>query len=151
LAGFELKNTKIKRPMIVGIEAIDTRIDTTEYGFCGPNTMYNNSTYDYTNYGKTMGAEIDTEGTSLSIYIRSQIFENININFATKSVVINDYNWSGHRLSSKRQSGLINSLGVSWKKNNINFNGSIYNQGINLDKADIKSGHGFSFSTSIIF
>jgi hypothetical protein len=151
LAGFELKNTKIKRPMIVAIEAIDTRIDTTKYGFCGPNTMYNNSTYDYTNYGKTMGAAIDTEGTSLSIYIRSQIFENININFATKSVAINDYNWSGHRLSSKRQLGLINSLGVSWVKNNINFNGSIYNQGINLDKAYIKSGYGFSFSTSIIF
>ncbi|MDB9740082.1 capsule assembly Wzi family protein [Amylibacter sp.] len=151
LAGFEWKNTKIKHPTIVSIEAIDTRIDTTEHKFCGPNTMYNNSTYDYTNYGKTMGAAIDTEGTSLGIYISSKIFENININFATKSVVINDNNWSGHRLSSERQSGLINSLGVSWVKNNISFNGDIYNQGIDLDKADIKSGYGFGFSTSIIF
>jgi hypothetical protein len=151
LAGLEWKNTKIERPTIVGIEAIDTRIDTTKKGFCGPNTMYNNTTYKYTNFGKTMGASIDTEGTSLGIYIRSQILEDVNIEFSTKSVVINDNNWSGHRLSSKRQSGLINSLGVTWIRNNISLNGDIYNQGFNLDKADIKSGYGIGFSTSIIF
>ena len=73
LAGLEWTNTKIKYPTIIGIEAIDTRIDKTTNGYCGPNTMYNNNTYDYTNYGKTMGAAIDTEGTSLGLYIRSQI------------------------------------------------------------------------------
>jgi hypothetical protein len=57
-------------------------------------------TYSYTNYGKTMGAAIDTEGTSLALYVRSQISQKINIEFTTKSVVINDNNWSGHRLSS---------------------------------------------------
>ena len=45
------------------------------------------ATYDYTNYGKTMGAAIDTEGTSLGIYLRSQISQKINIEFSTKSVV----------------------------------------------------------------
>ena len=151
LAGLEWKHTKIKYPIIVGFETIDTRIDTTSRGYCGPNTMYNNSTYDYTNYGKTMGAAIDTEGTSLGLYVRSQISEKINIEFATKSIVINDNNWSGHRLSTKRQPGFINSLGVSWVKNNISFNGDIYNQGFNLDKANIKSGYGVSFSSSILF
>ena len=151
MAGLEWTNTKIKYPIIVDVEVIDTRVDKTTYGNCGPNTMYNNSIYDYTNYGKVMGAAIDIEGTSVGIYLRSQMSQEINIEFATKSVVINDNNWSGHRLSSNRKSGLINSLGVSWVKNNISFNGNIYNQDFNLDKANIKSGYGVGISSSIIF
>jgi len=151
LAGLELINTKIKYPTIIGIELLDTRIDTTTHGHCGPNTMYKNNIYNYTNYGKTMGAAIDTEGTSLGLHVQSQISQKINIKFTTKSVVINDNNWSGHRLSSKRQSGLINSFGVSWITNNISFNGDIYNQGFSLDKGNIKSGYGFGFSSSISF
>ena len=151
LVGIEWTYKKIKYPTIVGIEATDTRIDTTEHGNCGPNTMYNNNTYDYINYGKTMGAAIDTEGTSLALSIRSQISQRINIEFKTKSAVINDNNWSGHRLSTKRQSGFISSLGVSLVKNNISFNGDIYYQGFNLDKANIKSGYGVGFSSSKIF
>jgi hypothetical protein len=151
MAGLEWLNTKIKYPTIVGIETIDTRINTTEHGYCGPNTMYNNNIYNYTNYGKTMGAAIDSEGTSLGLYIRSQISQKINIEFATKSVVINDNSWSEHRLSTKRQQGLINSLGVSWVNNNIKYTGNIYNQDFNLDKANIKNGHGISFSSSIAF
>jgi hypothetical protein len=151
LAGLEWMDTKIKYPTVITIETIDTRVDTTTNGNCGPNTMYNNSTYNYTNYGKSMGAAIDTEGTSLALYLRSQISQKINIEFSSKSIVINDNNWSGHRLSSKRQLGLINSLGVSWVKNNISFNGDIHYQGFNLDKANIKSGYGVGFSSSIIF
>ena len=33
----------------------------------------------------------------------------------------------------------------------INFSGNIYNQDLNLDKANIKSGYGFNFTTSIMF
>ncbi len=151
LAGIEWTNTKIKYPTIIGIEALDTRIDATTNGNCGPNTMYNNNTYDYTNYGKTIGAEIDTEGTSLGLYIRSQISQKINIEFATRSVVINDNTWSGHRLSSNRQSGFISFLNVSWVKNNISFDGGIYNQDFILEKANIKSGYGVGVSSSILF
>ena len=151
LTGLEWTNTKIKYPITVGIEAIDTRIDKTTNGYCGPNTMYNNNTYSYTNYGKNMGAAIDTEGTSLTLYVGSQISEKINIKFTTKSNVINDNNWSGHRLSSNRQSGFINSLSLSWNKNDVSFNGDIYNQGFNLDKANIKSGYGVGLSTKILF
>ena len=46
LAGLEWMNTKIKYPTIVGVETIDTRIKITSHDNCGPNTMYNNSTYD---------------------------------------------------------------------------------------------------------
>jgi len=98
-----------------------------------------------------MGAEIDTEGSSLSLFIRSQLSQEVTIEFSTESVTINDNNWTGHRLSSNRQSGLINSIGISWIKNNITFKGNIYNQSFNLDKADIKSGLGFGFSSSITF
>ena len=151
LAGLEWKNMKFKYPITLGIETIDTRINRTKNGYCGPNTMYNNGTYTYTNYGKTMGAAIDTEGTSKNLFIRSQISQNIKVKFETKSIVINDNNWSGHRLSSDRQSGFINSLGLSWTKDNIKFNGDIYSQDFNLDKANIKNGYGISFSSSIIF
>jgi hypothetical protein len=151
LSGFEWTNRETKYPTVVGIEAIDTRTYKTTNGNCGPNTMYNNNTYDYTNYGKTMGTAIDTEGTSYGIYVKTQLSQKINIEFATKSVVINDNNWSGHRLSSNRQSGFINSIGVSWVKDNISFNGDVYNQSFNLDKANIKRGYGFGFSSSILF
>jgi hypothetical protein len=151
LAGAEWSNIKIKYPTTVNIEAIDTRIKRTTAGNCGPNTMYNNSIYDYINYGYTMGAAIDTEGNSLELFGQSQISEKINIKYSTKLVTINDKGWAGHRLSSQRKSGFISSLGVSWVKNDISFNGSIYNQAFNLDKANIKSGYGVGFSSSIIF
>ena len=151
LAGIEWSMDKIKYPTIFGIETLDTRIDETTNGNCGPNTMYNNKTYDYTNYGDTMGATIDTEGTSLGLQVRSRISQKLNIKYVTKVVVINDNNWSGHRLSSKRQSGSVNSLGVSWNKDNIVLNGDVYYQGFTLDKANIKRGYGVAFHSSIVF
>ena len=151
LAGLEWTNTKIKYPTIVGIEAVDSRIDITKNGNCGANTMYNNTTYSYTNYGKTMGAAIDTEGTSLALYVRSQISQKVNIEFTTKSVVINDSNWSGHRLSPERQSGLISSFGMSWRKNNLVIDIDIYDQNFTLNKVNIKDGTGVGFTSSIKF
>ena len=151
LVGVELSNTKVMHPTTIGIEALDTRINTSTRGFCGPNSMYNNNTYDYTNYGKVLGTPIDTEGTSIGLYVQSQMSHKINIKFSSKSVVINDNNWSDHRLSSKRQSGLINSFGISWNENNISLNGDIYNQDFNLDKASIERGYGVRFSAAIKF
>jgi hypothetical protein len=151
LAGAEWTHKKNRYPSTVGIEIVDTRIDTTTNGNCGPNTMYNNHIYSYTNYGKTMGAGIDTEGSSLSLFIQSKLSQEVTIEFSTKLITINDNDWTDHRLSSKRQSGLINSMGISWIKNKIMFNGNIYNQSFNLDNADIKSGLGFGFSSSITF
>ena len=44
---------------------------------CGPNTMYNNGTYDYINYDTVLGVPIDTEGTSLEIFGQSQVNNNL--------------------------------------------------------------------------
>ena len=151
LAGLEYSNTNIKYPTILGIEYVDTRIKKTHNGNCGPNTMYNNNTYQYTNYGDTMGAPIDTEGTSLELFGKSQISQKINIEYSTKLLTVNDHNWSGHPLSSKREKGLVNSLGASWNKNNISLNGNIYHQSFELDNAKIRSGYGISFFSSITF
>jgi hypothetical protein len=151
LAGLEWSNAKIKYPSTVGIELIDTSTERSTHGYCGKNSIYNNNTYNYTNYGKVMGSEIDTQSTSFGLFLQSQISEKTNIKFTTKSVVINKDNWSHHRLSTKRQSGFINSLTASWSKDNINFNGDIFYQGFSLDKADIKSGYGVGFSSSIMF
>jgi hypothetical protein len=151
LAGFELSYDKIKYPTIIGIETLDTRTYTSEHGHCGPNTMFNNNTYKYTNYGKVMGAAIDTESNSYELFGQSQISQKLNIKYSTKFVSINDNDWARHRLSSKHQSGLVNSLGATWSTNNISFSGNIYNQGFNLDKVGIKSGYGASLSVSTIF
>jgi hypothetical protein len=151
LAGLEWSNTKTRYPITFGIEAIDTRIKTTTHGYCGPNTMYSNSTYNYTNYGNTMGTSIDTEGYSLELFGQSQISQKIDIKFSSKSVVINDASWSNHRLSSNRQSGLISSLGVNWKNNDLKFSGNIYFQDFILDNANIKDNYGIGFSSKIFF
>lgn len=151
LAGIEWKGTKNKYQTTVGVEAIDTRIATTSHGYCGPNTLYNNNTYQYTNYGDTMGAAIDTEGTSLELFGKTQLSQKINIEFSTKYLTINDNDWTGHRLSSNRETGLVNSLAISWNTNNLKFNVNIFNQDYTLDKASIKNSSGLGFSSSIIF
>jgi hypothetical protein len=151
MAGLELTASEMKFPTILTIEAVDTRVKKSTHGNCGANTMYNNGNYDYVNYDTVLGVPIDTEGTSLGLFMRSQISQKINIGFTTKSVTLNDKNWSRHRLSSKRQSGLIHSLNASWQKSNIKFNGSIHYQGINLDKASIKNKYGIGFFSSVNF
>jgi hypothetical protein len=151
LAGLEWSNTKIRYPTTIGIEGLDTRIKKTTNGNCGPNTMYNNSVYDYTNYGDTMGTAIDTEGNSIEFFGQSQVSKEINIEYSTKAITINNNNWSDHRLSSNRQSGYLSSIGISWSKNNINFNGNIFYQDFVLDKKNINNGYGIWLSSSVIF
>ena len=145
MAGFELTKTGVKFPTTVTIEAIDTRIKQSTHGYCGPNTMYNNGSYDYINYDNVLGVPIDTEGTSLELFGKSQISQKIFIEYSTKLLTINDKDWSGHRLSSKRKKGLINSVGISWDTKNLKFNVNIYNQDYTLDKTNIKSGSGLGF------
>jgi hypothetical protein len=151
LAGLEWKNARNEYPTAIGIELVDTRIKTTDHGYCGPNTMYNNSIYKYSNYETVMGASIDTEGKSLELFGQFQVSPKFTIQYSTKLVTINDKNWTNHRLSSNRQSGLINSLDVSWQTKNLNFNVHIFDHGIMLDKASLKDSSGIGFSSSIIF
>jgi len=141
----------MKFPTTISIEAIDTRVKSTEHGDCGSNTMYNNNTYDYINYDTVLGVPIDTEGTSLELFGQSQVNENLGINYSTKFLSINDKDYSQHRLSSKRSLGTISSLGVNWKKDGFNLGGSISYQDLILDKANISDGTIFSLFTSIKF
>ena len=88
------KHLKYKNKLLskIGFEYIDTRIDTTEHGYCGPQTAYNNTDYPYTNYGKSMGASIDSEGKQYSVWATTKISENTKINYSIKNITINDFN-----------------------------------------------------------
>ena len=84
MAGLEFTATKMKFPTTLTIEAVDTRVKRSTHGNCGPNTMYNNSVYDYINYDTVLGVPIDTEGTSLEFFGQSQLNNNLSINYSTK-------------------------------------------------------------------
>jgi hypothetical protein len=151
MAGLELSAPKMKFPTTLTIEAVDTRVKKSTHGNCGANTMYNNSTYDYINYDTVLGVPIDTEGTSLELFGQSQVNKNLDINYSTKFLSINDKDYSQHRLASKRSLGTITSLGIHWEKDGFDLRGSIGYQNIILDKANILNGTIFSLFTSVQF
>jgi hypothetical protein len=151
MLGLELSAPGMKFPTTLTLEANDTRVKKSTHGFCGPNTMYNNNTYDYINYNTVLGSPIDTEGASLELFGQSQVNKNLSINYSTKFLSINDKDYSQHRLSSKRSLGTITSLGVNWKKDGFNLGGSISYQDLILDKANISNETIFSLFTSVKF
>jgi len=142
LIGSEL-SLKSKLFTEIGVEYIDTRIDTTEHGYCGPQTAYSNIDYPYVNYDKTMGTSIDSEGKLYNVWATTEISKNTSIYYAIKNITINDFNSSNHRLSSTKKNGWLTSIGTSWKLNDLNINTNITYQDFHLDK--IKQKNGFSF------
>ena len=151
MAGLEVTAPEMKFPTTLTIEAIDTRVKKSTEGNCGPNTMYNNSVYDYINNDTTLGVPIDTEGTSLELFGQSQINKNTSINYSTKFLNINDKDYSSHRLSSKRSLGTLTSLGIYWEKDGFKLGGNITYQNIILDKANVSNGTIYSLFSSIKF
>jgi len=151
MAGLELTAPKMKFPTILTIEALDTRVKRSTHGNCGPNTMYNNGTYKYINYDTVLGAPIDTESTSLELFGQSQINKNLDINYSTKFVSINDKDYSEHRLSSKRSLGTITTLGIHWEKDGFDLGGRIGYQNMALDKANISNGTILNLYTTVEF
>jgi hypothetical protein len=151
MAGLELTAPEMKFLEILTIEAVDTRVKRTTNGNCGPNTMYNNGTYDYINYDTVLGVPIDTEGTYLELFGQSQVNKNLGINYSTKILSINDKDYSQNRLSSKRVSGTITSLGIFWEKDGFELGGNIGYQNFILDKANVSNGTIFSLFTSVKF
>jgi hypothetical protein len=151
MAGLELTAPKMKFPTTITFEAVDTRVSKTEHGYCGPNTMYNNSVYDYINHDTVLGVPIDTESTSLEIFGQSQVNKNLSINYSTKFLNINDKDYSHHRLSPKRSLGTITSLGINWEKDEYELGGNISYQNLTLDNANISNGTMFSLYTSVKF
>jgi hypothetical protein len=151
MVGLEFTAPEMKFPTTLSIEAVDTRVKKSSHGFCGANTMYNNGTYDYINDDTVLGVPIDTEGTSLELFGKSQINKNLDINYSTKFFNINDKDYSQHRLSSKRSLGTITSLGIYWKKDGFDLGGNISYQNMALDKANISNSTIFSLYTSVEF
>ncbi|MDA9032450.1 capsule assembly Wzi family protein [Amylibacter sp.] len=151
ISGIELSLPKIKFPTITTIELIDTRVPYSTNGNCGPNTMYNNSNYNYVNYDLVLGAPIDSEAISLEFFGKSQLNENLDFNYTIKLLTINDKDYLYNRLSTKRSSGSISALGISWKKNKISISGNVTRQNITLDKANISRGAVFSLTSSLVF
>ena len=151
MSGIELSLPNIKLPTITTIELIDTRVPLSTNGNCGQNTMYNNDSYDYVNYETVLGVPIDSEATSIEFVGKTKLNKNLNILYSTKLLTINDKAYSQNRISTKRSLGSIYSLGVLWKKNNINLGGNISYQNLELDKQKITPGTTFSFTSSITF
>ena len=135
----------------IGLEYTDTRIDFTSHGFCGPNTAYNNNTYQYTNYDISLGAPIDTEGKSLNFWGSTNLNNNTTLNYSITNVIINDYNWKHHRLTSSRQNGWLSSIGASWKIRSLELNADLKYQDFSLHKNNIKQGISLNLNTKYSF
>lgn len=151
LSGLEWSTNIAGRSTQIGLESIDTRVNETQNGNCGKNTAYNNSVYKYTNYDIVLGAPIDTESKSISIWAKSQLSKKIHLTYSLQNLVINDKNLFQHRLSSSRQKGWIHGTKLSWKKNNIDISGNLYFHDIILEKINITKSIAFGINTSIKF
>ena len=149
--GNELTFKKNKFITKFGFEYVDTRVGVTSHNNCGPNTAYNNNTYQYTNYGTSMGAPIDTEGKSINLWAQKKISNKLNIQYSVKTFLINDTNWAKHRISSTRQNGWKTSFGASWKFKSTTIQSNIEYQDFSLNKIGSSKGLGLNLSSQIIF
>ena len=149
LLGSEFSHSNIKFLTKFGFELVDTRIKRTRSGNCGPNTAYNNGTYKYTNYGKSLGAPIDTEGQSISFWGSMPLSPNINLDYSIERLLINDTSWTGHRLSTNQEVGSLFSFGSSWEFNSLKIKNSINYLDFSLDKN--KTPKGLSLNLNAIY
>jgi len=151
LVGSEMEFQEKKLFSKIGLEFIDTRIDTSSHGYCGPNTAYNNGKYSYDNHGRVLGDKIDTEGKSINLWATVKISEITSINYSIMNVTINDANWNNHRLSSSKTDGWLANIEALWKINDINIRGNINYQNFSLDTAGFKEGISLKINTEYIF
>jgi hypothetical protein len=135
----------------LGFEYVDTRIDTSTHGNCGPNTAYNNNIYDYTNYGSSLAAPIDSEGKSYEIWVLTKLSEKADIKYSIKNLTINDTNWSYHRLNDHKQKSWIGNIEASLKLESLKINGRLTYQGLSLNKVNMKDGFSLNLNTEYEF
>jgi hypothetical protein len=151
LNGVEIFNDFIRFPTSLGFELVDTTIDYTQHGNCGPNTAYNNNVYPYTNYGTVIGAPIDSESTSIEIFGNTKLSEVINLKYSVKKININKHNSPDHRLTTINSFGTKSSVSLTWKWNKLSISTAIFNQDFKLDTANIHDSMGFSFLSTMHF
>lgn len=149
LGGVELETRLFGSHSTITFENVDTRVDETDGGFCGPNTAYNNDMYPYVHKGRSLGAAIDSEGRSTSLYV-SHDFPVMRLDWGVSHQTINDASNLNHRLSSVRVSGTSFTIGVSKEAFGGELSAILVHQGFALDRADQDAGLrvGVSFSKS---
>ncbi len=145
LIGLERKMDAGGIPTTLNIEIVDTRIDRTTNGYCGPNTAYNNSTHPYTNEGSVMGASIDSEGKSIQLSVEHS-FGVYDFEWGIGQYTVNDNNSPSHRLASRREEGRIYHMGLARQIRSLRLSGTMSHQGLDLDRAGIRSGLAFNIT-----
>lgn len=146
LAGVEYATQIAGAPSILTLEAVDTRVERTPSGFCGPNTAYRNFQYasGYSNYGATMGAPIDTEGTSITLYGEHEL-GNFDLTWSVGQYDINQASLASHRLTPTRTDGILATIGASKTWDDTTVSGVIAYQGFDLTEAS----EGVSFGLQV--
>ena len=151
LFGSEFIFSENKLPTTIVIEYVDTRIGYSSNLNCGPGTSYNNWVYKYTNYDVSLGAPIDTDGKSISLWGKTKLTKNTDIIYRLQKNLINDNNMTGHRLSTTRTKTIISELGISWKLNKTIVKSNIIYQDHNIDQINTPRGMSINFKTQYSF
>ena len=139
LAGAEWSGAVASVPTSVVVEGLNTVIDYTRGGWCGPNTAYAGQYGGYTNYGEAMGAAVDTAGQSIGVDVLHD-FGGYAIGWGVNQVFINDTNNSGHRLSSVRVEGQTGYLSYEREIGRGRVEARLSYQGFDLDTAGLTKG-----------
>ena len=98
-----------------------------------------------------MGAPIDTEGKSFSIWAKTKLSEATKIDYSIQNLLINETAWSEHRLSAHKQEGWIFDIGTSWNINSLNIRGNVSYQNLNLEKINSSKGFTIGLKTQYTF
>ena len=139
LAGAEWSGSMGSVPTSVVLEGLNTVIERTAGGVCGPNTAYGGQYGGYTNYGQVMGASVDTAGQSIGIDVLHN-FGDYSIGWGASQVFINDTNNPGHRLSSVRVDGQTGYLSYERAIGQGRIKAGLSYQGFDLDTAGLSEG-----------
>jgi hypothetical protein len=144
LVGFERSMDIGGKPTTLNLELVDTRIDYTENGFCGPNMAYSNWYHPYAKDGTVMGAPIDSEGRSITFNAQHQIGVSI-FEWGVGQYLINSDSSTRHRLSTGLESGAITYFAWTRQFQELKLSGRITYQDFDLDKVGMNRGVSFNF------
>ena len=139
LAGAEWSGAVASVPTSVVVEGLNTVIDYSGGGFCGPDTAYAGQYGGYTHYGGVVGAPVDTAGQSIGIDVLHD-FGDYAVGWGVNHVFINDTNNAGHRLSSVRVEGQTGYLSYERAIGRGRVEARLSYQGFDLDTAGLTKG-----------
>lgn len=139
LGGIEFDTVLFSVPSQITLEHADTRIATTDGGFCGPNTAYRNGTYSYAQNGTVLGAAIDTQSVSTTLHMKHELPE-VSVNWSIGHYVINDQSLASHRLSTSRAEGFVVTAGFSREMMGGTLSALVAHQGFDLNTAGFGEG-----------